>query len=161
VITPEFLGRVFQVVRESSDYVVVDTPAGFTPEVITAVDNATSVCVVASLDSLSLKNTKLGFETLELMDYDPHKVRFVLNRADTKVGISHEDVIAITGRKPSILVPSDRNVTRSVNMGEPIAISARRSDAARAYHALAKLYLDERNGNQAAERSRRRLFGRG
>jgi pilus assembly protein CpaE len=161
VVSTEFLGRVLEVLREMSDYVIVDTPAGFTPEVITAVDNATSVCVVASLDSLSLKNTKLGFETLELMDYDPRKVRFVLNRADTKVGVSHEDVVAITGRRPSILVPSDRNVTRSVNMGEPIAMSARRSDAARAYHALAKLYLDERNGDRAAARSRRRLFRRG
>jgi pilus assembly protein CpaE len=161
VVTTEFLGRVLQVLRETSDFVIVDTPAGFTPEVITAVDKATSVCVVASLDALSLKNTKLGFETLELMDYEPRNVRFVLNRADTKVGISHEDVVAITGRKPSILVPSDRNVTRSVNMGQPIAISARKSDAARAYHALAKLYLDGRNGDQAAARSRRRLFGRG
>ena len=42
------------------DYVVVDTPPGFTPEVIATIDNATTSCMVGMLDALSLKNTKLG-----------------------------------------------------------------------------------------------------
>ena len=69
------------------DYVIVDTPPGFTPEVIGAVDASSEACVVSMLDSPSLKNAKLGLETLELMDY-PGRVRLVLNRADSNVGIS-------------------------------------------------------------------------
>jgi pilus assembly protein CpaE len=148
---------VYQVLRKSHDFVIVDTPAGFTPEVIAAVDASTSVCVVATLDSLSLKNTKLGFETLELMDYDSRPIEFVLNRADSNVGISHEDVVAITGRTPTIHVPSDRNVARSVNMGDPIAVSGRRTDAARAYHALARTYIERRDGTRSHKPRRRRL----
>jgi pilus assembly protein CpaE len=34
--------------------------AGFTPEVISAIDNSTYVCIVGTLDTLSLKNTRLG-----------------------------------------------------------------------------------------------------
>ena len=42
------------------DFVIVDTPPGFTPEVIAAVDASSHVCMVGMLDALSLKNTKLG-----------------------------------------------------------------------------------------------------
>jgi pilus assembly protein CpaE len=162
VVTSEFLREVYPVLREMNDYVIVDTPPGFTPEVIAAVDGSTSVCMVAMLDSLSLKNTKLGFETLDLMEYDADKVRLVLNRADSKVGISAEDVYAVMGRAPSILVPSDRSVARSVNEGQPIAIANRRTDAARAFHALAGLYISDHEAPSASRPSRkRRLFRRG
>jgi pilus assembly protein CpaE len=162
VVTSEFLSDIYEVLRETNDYVIVDTPPGFTPEVISAVDTSTAVCMVAALDSLSLKNTKLGFETLELMDYDCGTVRLVLNRADSNVGISREDVVAVMGREPAILVPSDRDVTRSINEGKPIALSNRRSEAARAYHNLAGLYLDDNKDAEpaVAGRRRRRLFRR-
>jgi pilus assembly protein CpaE len=143
------------------EFVIVDTPPSFTPEVIGAVDASTEVCLVAMLDSLSLKNSKLGIETLELMDY-VGRVRFVLNRADSHVGISRDDVVSIMGRTPDVLVPSDRNITRSVNQGEPIALLHPRSEAARSFHALAGLYIADQRAT-AANRppKRRRLFRRG
>jgi len=36
--------------------------------------------MIGMLDSLSLKNTKLGLETLDLMGYDTTKLALVLNR---------------------------------------------------------------------------------
>jgi pilus assembly protein CpaE len=162
VVTAEFLKDVYPLLRSMHEYVIVDTPPSFTPEVIGAVDASSDVCLVAMLDSLSLKNSKLGLETLELMDY-AGRLRFVLNRADSNVGISREDVVAIIGRAPDVLVPSDRNITRSVNQGEPISLQHRRSDAARSFSALAGLYIaDEQslNGANHAKR-RRRLFRRG
>jgi pilus assembly protein CpaE len=118
--------------------------------------------MVGMLDALSLKNTKLGLETLELMDY-PGRVRLVLNRADSNVGISREDVVAIVGRAPDVLVPSDRGVVRSVNQGEPISLLHRRSDAARAFRVLAELYRADGaalNGNGSRPRRRLRLLRR-
>ena len=79
---------------------VVDTPPGFTPEVIAAIDSSTDSAWSAMLDSLSLKNTKLGLETLDLMGYDREPDQLVLNRADSRVGITHDDVTAILGRAP-------------------------------------------------------------
>jgi pilus assembly protein CpaE len=93
------------------------------------------------LDSLSLKNTKLGLETLDLMGYERDRVRMVLNRADTQVGITREDVEAVVGRTPDVLVPSHREVARSVNEGVPIVSSRPRSEAARSFQRLASLYI--------------------
>ena len=91
-ITVEFLRDVYAVLRASFDFVIVDTPPGFTPEVIASIDSSTQVCMIGMLDSLSLKNTKLGLETLNLMGYDRGRVKMVLNRADSRVGITREDV---------------------------------------------------------------------
>jgi pilus assembly protein CpaE len=104
--------------------------------------------MVGTLDSLSLKNTKLGLETLGLMDYDPKKIQLVLNRADTRVGISQHDVIAVLGREPDVYIPSDREIPRAVNEGVPITLSRPQSYAAASFHDLASLFT---NGASAAE----------
>lgn len=153
-VTTEFLREVYAALRATHDFVIVDTPPGFTPEVIASIDSSSQVCMVGMLDSLSLKNTKLGLETLELMGYDRGRVRLVLNRADSRVGISHDDVAAVIGRAPDVFVPSDRDIPRAVNEGTPIAIANRRSDAAKAFRVLASLYEVRDKG------SKRRLFGR-
>jgi len=49
------------------------------------------------LDALSLKDTKIGLETLAQMGRDPAQTTLLLNRADTNVGISTADVIAPGG----------------------------------------------------------------
>jgi len=150
VITIDFLRDVYASLRTMCDVVIVDTPPGFTPEVIATIDVSTSVCVVGMLDSLSLKNTKLGIETLDLMGYPPENVSLILNRADSRVGITHEDVYAIIGRRPDVFVPSDREIPRSVNEGTPIVASRERSEAAKAFQQLANMYTKQPVATQQA-----------
>ena len=133
---------------------VVDTPPGFSPEVIASIDSSTDICLVGMLDSLSLKNTKLGLETLELMGYSQDRVKIVLNRADSRVGITTDDVTAILGREPDAMVPSDRDVARTVNDGIPLVVSKPRSEAAAAFRGLAETYTHTTNGTQK-KRARR------
>jgi len=139
-VSIEYLRDVYASLRSMSDVVIVDTPPGFSPEVIATIDVSTSVCLVGMLDSLSLKNTKLGLETLELMGYSAETVTLVLNRADSRVGITHEDVAAIIGRPPDAFIPSDREIPRSVNEGTPIVASRERAEASRAFNRLADRY---------------------
>ena len=163
-VTVEFLREVFTALRTVSDYVVVDTPPGFTPEVIAAIDSSSHICLVGMLDSLSLKNTKLGLETLELMGYEPSRIALVLNRADTRVGITHEDVEAIIGRSPEVFIPSDRQIPVAVNEGTPIVLRDDRSEPARAFRALAAVYAPKEpsppaaSPNGAAETPTKRRF---
>ena len=147
-VTTEFLREVYAALRSSCDYVIVDTPPGFTPEVIASIDSSSHVCMVGMLDALSLKNTKLGLETLELMGYDRERTRLVLNRADSRVGITRDDVLAIVGRPPDVLVPSDREIPRAVNEGTPIVLANARSEAAKAFRTLASFYEVHENGTR-------------
>jgi pilus assembly protein CpaE len=160
-IAPEFLSDVYELLRGMYEFIIVDTPPAFTPEVIASVDVSSYVCMVGMLDALSLKNTRLGLETLELMGYDSERVRVVLNRANSNVGINRTDVVSILGRAPDVLVPSHRDIARSVNEGAPVVISQKRSDAARAFDALAGLFA-ALSSDGAAEGSRgRSLLRRG
>jgi pilus assembly protein CpaE len=167
-VTVEFLRELYAALRARHDYVIVDTPPGFTPEVIASIDLASDLLVIGMLDALSLKDTKLGLETLSLMGVSPERIRLVLNRADTSVGIKRSEAEAILGRKPDVFVPSDRQIPRATTDGEPIIVASDRSEPARAFHALADLYLQDElvsaatasNGNGSdgdGKRRRRRL----
>ena len=157
-VGPQLLGQLWQTLRATEDYVVVDTAAGFPAEVISAIDAATDLVLVGTLDAGALKDAKLGLETLELMGRDPAEVVLVLNRSDSRVGIDAHDVAGILGRAPDVLVPSERAVARSVNEGRPIVTASPRSGAARAIASLAQL-LVVRSAEQRAnapDDSRRR-----
>ena len=167
----ELLREIYAIMRAHFDWVVVDTPPGFTAEVITSIDSSTEVVMVGMLDSLSLKNTKLGLETLELMKYDPDRIFLLLNRAHSRVGISQSDVEAVLGRTPDVFIPSDREIPRTVNEGIPIVVARPQSEPAEAFGRLADLVMGEPASGggptpvAAAAASgggggKRRLFGR-
>jgi pilus assembly protein CpaE len=140
VITVELVREVYAALRSNHDFVLVDTPPGFTPEVISSIDSSSDIVMVGMLDSLSLKNTKLGLETLDLMSYDRNRVKVVLNRADSRVGITADDVEKVLGRRPDMMVPSDREIPRALNSGSPIVIAKPDSDASKAFTRLAKVF---------------------
>jgi pilus assembly protein CpaE len=139
-VSIDFLRDIYASLRTMCDAVIVDTPPGFTPEVIATIDVSSEVCMVGMLDSLSLKNTKLGLETLDLMGYDSDRVSLVLNRADSRVGITPDDVSTIVGRGPDVSIPSDREIPRSVNEGTPIVAARPGSGAAKAFRLLGDRY---------------------
>ena len=76
------------------------------------------------------------------MDYDQSKIQLVLNRADTRVGISHHDVVSVLGSEPDVFIPSDREIPRAVNEGVPIVLSRPQSFAAAAFHELAGIFTE-------------------
>jgi pilus assembly protein CpaE len=141
-----FLREVFEILRSRFDFLLVDTPPAFTAEVIAAVDVSSHLCVVGMLDALSLKDTKIGLETLEQMGYDPNAVTLVLNRADSDVGITPSDVEELLGRAPDLTVGSDRAIPRALTSGQPIVVAEPRSNAARSYRLLAERYLSANTG---------------
>jgi pilus assembly protein CpaE len=165
-VTAQMLTTVYSLLRHEYDFVVVDTPPAFTSEVIATVDVATWICMIAMFDALSLKNTRLGLDTLELMGHPAEQVRVVLNRAGTNVGISDSDAVQILGRTPDVMVPSDREIPVSINDGVPITLSGSRSMAALAINSLADMFVQDEEaallGTAKAlkVKQRRRLFRR-
>jgi pilus assembly protein CpaE len=155
----DFLRQLFKLLRASADWLVIDGSPGFTPEVIAAIDAASDICLVGTVDAAALKNTKLGLETLSLMGVDPARIKLVLNRADSRIGITPEDVHAVAGRPPDILIPSHRDVARSSSDGRPIVSSHAGSEAARALRALSRSYMGV-DGRAGIGQSLRRVFRR-
>lgn len=172
VVTTGFLRDLFTVARRSYDFVIVDTAPAFSPEVIVAIDASSHLCLVGMLDALSLKDTKIGLETLKQMGYSADDIALVLNRADSSVGISMSDVYSLLKKDPDILVPSDRSIPRALTVGETIFEADPKSGPGRAYETLAQYYLKlaradepaagfDTADSEGAGSRRRRLLRRG
>jgi pilus assembly protein CpaE len=90
------------------------------------------------LDVPTLKNVKLALQTLEMLSFPRDRIRIVLNRANSKVGMKPSEVEDALGMKIRHHVPSDRAVPLGVNKGKPVVLYDEDSDFARALRDLAK-----------------------
>jgi pilus assembly protein CpaE len=160
-VTQDFLKGLYGVLRSSSDVVVVDTPPGVTPELITTIENATEVIVALTPDPLALKAAKLALERLGLLHFQQNKIHVVLARTGAREAVTDEDVRAILGRAPDTVIPGDPDVPRSLQEGRAVVDSRPKSEAALALSALAQRYaVASKSTTTPAQAPRRRLFGR-
>ena len=120
-ISAALVGELLQQLKAMYDVVVVDTPPAFTDQVLTAFDISDHMALLTTLDVPALKNLKLALETLDLLGYSRERFHIVLNRADSKVGLSIEDVQKTVNLPIAALLPSSRAVPAAINRGTPIA----------------------------------------
>ncbi len=113
---------ILQLLREQFAYVVVDTPPAFTDHVLAAFDQSDLIALLATLDIPALKNLKLTLETLDLLNYPRERLRVVLNRADSKVGLALSEVEKTLRVPIALHIPSSRAVPASINRGVPIQL---------------------------------------
>ena len=156
LVTETKLSRLLEVARESYDVIVVDTSPFFHGPMLATLDRTDELLLVCGLDVPTLKNVRLALQTLELLAFPQNRIRVVLNRANSKVGMKRSEVEGALEVKVRFEIPSDRAVPISVNRGTPAVLAESGSDYAKAVRAMAK-------GLQPAETSksqRRRLFKR-
>jgi pilus assembly protein CpaE len=125
VITPTGVKRVVEALRQRYDIVVIDCAAWFNDTTLGILDLADIVLTVLTLEITSIKNIRLFLEVAEKLGYDD-KIRLVLNRADTTLGIRVADVEHSIGRKVDNTIVSDgRAVVYALNRGVPFVLSNR------------------------------------
>ena len=138
LITPAGVKRAIEVLRQRSELVVVDCAAWFNDSILGILDMADVVLAVLTLEITSIKNIRLFLEVAEQLGYS-HKIRLVLNRADTTLGIRVADVEHSIGRKVDYTIVSDgRAVVYALNRGVPFVLSNRESQVSQDVFRLAK-----------------------
>jgi len=118
--TAEDVGKLLDLLVRVYDYVVVDTSGAFDDFALTALDRTDTLVLVGTLDIPALKGLKLATQTLDLLNFPREKWRFVLNRADAKVGLSSDEYESTLGLKADCSLVSSREVLAAVNRGEPL-----------------------------------------
>lgn len=126
-VSGDAVRRILGLLRNSHPYVVIDSPASFTDQLLAGLDASDELVLVTTLDVPSVKNLKLSMETLDQLGWDRDRLRLVLNRADSQVGLKVKDVERTLGTTIDVRVPSSRDVPLSVNEGEPMAHTRPRS----------------------------------
>lgn len=119
--------------------VVADTGAGFDAVTRAVVARATDIVLVASMDVPTLLGLRKVLGWLDGLGHVDARRHLVLNRGDTEVGLVHDDVTATTGLPIAVTIPSDAEVTRSVNEGQPLTGSDASGPAADAFAQLLEL----------------------
>jgi pilus assembly protein CpaE len=132
--------KIVEVLQSFCSHVVIDTPAQFDDVVLGLIEHSDDVLMVAALDIPSIKNVKLGLQTLRMLSIPEMKLKLVINRANSKVRLDVSEVERTLGLKAACLVPSDILVPQSVNKGTPAILDAPRSAVAKAFEQLADLY---------------------
>lgn len=136
-VSPALVSRVLRTLRESFDYVVVDTAPAFDEQVLTALDETDECVIVATLDVPTLKNVKVALETLDLLAIAQGHRHLLLNRADDAVGLSTDKVESILGMKVAAQVSTAIEIAASTNSGTPIVAERPSHQASTAICALA------------------------
>ena len=145
-ITETDVTRLLEVIQDDYDYVIVDTPPFFEERVLAALDWADDILLVGSLDLPTLKNLKLSLASMELMSYPPDKIRVVMNRADSKVGLEVADVERHLGRPVKYSISSSVEVPRALNTGEVLSVQKPNLRVSRELKHLIDDYAGSANG---------------
>jgi pilus assembly protein CpaE len=152
LVTEAKLGRLLEVAKGCYDVIVVDTSPFFHGPMLATLDRTDELLLLCSLDVPTLKNVRLALGTLDLLSFPASRVRIVLNRANSKVGMKQREVEAALEQKVRYEVPSDRAVPLSVNRGQPAVLSEAGSDFAKALNAMAKGVMQEGEQKQSSRR---------
>ena len=118
--TNEDIAKLLDLLVRVYDYVVIDTSGVFDDHALTALDRTDTLVLVGTLDIPALKGLKLATQTLDLLNFPRDKWKFVLNRADAKVGLSVAEYESTLGLKADCSLVSSREVLTAVNRGEPL-----------------------------------------
>jgi pilus assembly protein CpaE len=151
LVTEVKITRLLEVARESYDVIVVDTSPFFHGPMLATLDRTDGLIVLCGLDVPTLKNVKLSLHTLDLLSFPGNKIKYVLNRANSKVGMKKSEVEQALGVKIDFEVPSDRAVPLAVNRGMPAVVADGGCDFSRAVRTMSKA-LAVQAGQQPAKR---------
>jgi pilus assembly protein CpaE len=133
--------RIIELLRQTSEFVVVDAPAYFNDVVLGLIEASDDVLLVAGMDIPNIKNVKIGLQTLRLLNIPLSKLKLILNRANSKVKLDVGEVERTLGIKADCLVPSDVVVPQSVNRGTPVVLDAPKSGVAKSLEQLADIFI--------------------
>lgn len=149
-VSADVAGELLERLAAAYDVVVVDSPPAFNDVVLRSFDVADEFILVTTLDVPSLKGLKVTLETLDALGYPRDRWTVVLNRSDSRVGLSPEDVERSIGLPVETRIPSSSAVPSSINQGVTLVDSAPRHPVSRAISQLAASLLDE--GGPSARR---------
>ncbi len=162
LITGAHVEKILGILKHNYDYIVVDTPPFFHETTLTALDLSHQILLLVSLDLPTIKNVKLGLEVLDSLHLKG-KVKLVLNRSSTEIGIKCEDMEESLGLKVAAHIPSDgRTVIASVNKGNPFVITHPNTAISESIDKLAKMVMLREAKRQAVPRAEEKkgFFGR-
>ena len=138
LVSPDYLKRILEELRRQYDFVVVDTATIINDTVLTALDLADQIVLVATPDIPAIKNARLFFEITDALSYPPNKIMLVLNKMDRRGGITAQMIEDNIKHQVVGQIPLDEILAlTSINRGVPLMVDQRAKPIGQAVQQLA------------------------
>jgi pilus assembly protein CpaE len=144
MVTTRDVEKALSLLRQLYEFVIIDTRAALSDDVLVFLDSADLILQVLTYDSMAIRSLAMSAETFAAIGYPSSKLATILNRADASGGFDKSDVEQALGSKIDFEVVSDgRLVLSSNNEGiafvssspdSPIAAGVRRIAESLAAH---------------------------
>lgn len=138
---PEAIAKLLTMLRAEFSYVIVDTGAGIDEPTLTAVEQSTDVVFITTIDVAAIQSLRKALVVYDRLQLDQHDRWFVLNRADSRTGLSSTEIEEVTGLAIDAQIPSHRSISKSMNQGSPAIIDQRRSKVGKSLLTATGLFL--------------------
>ena len=155
-ITTAGLMQMLDVLKETHDYVIVDTAAMLDELILSLIEKSDDVLMLVDMDLPSVKNAKLALETLRLLKFSTANVQLVMNRSNSKAKLDNKEIEGALKMEIAASIPSDAVVAASVNEGRPVVETDPKSKVAKGFESVASLIA----GKIPEAQGKSGLFGR-
>jgi pilus assembly protein CpaE len=136
-LTPHHIAKVVDLLAQTHDYVVIDTPGAFNELVAAALETANIILLITSMDIASIKDTALALEMLRAASVSEEKVKLIINHSTASNSLRPEDVERVLEYRVFWRIPHDVAVSNSNQLGQPIVLAKPYARASRAISDLA------------------------
>ena len=162
LVTPAYLRKMVEQLRVTHDWVIVDLPSSLNEHSLAILDAADQILIVAALEITTIKNVRLFLEVADALNYERSKLRLVINRSDTTLGIRISDVEASIRRPIDGTIISDgRLAVQAVNRGVPFVVSHPEAPLSRDVIRLARTLVGEPTRKTSGSKpAKRGMFAR-
>ena len=117
-VTHKQVAKLFEILKESFSYIVVDTDSNFDEKTITALDYSDMLFLVTIVNLPALRNCQRCLDLFDKLGYDKDKVQIVINRFMENDEISSDDVEKLLQKKIYWKIPNNYfAMMASINKG--------------------------------------------
>ncbi len=136
-VTAGQVRNVIQFLKQNFAYVVVDTSSNMDDITLAVLDVADLLITIATPEIPSIKDTRLLFDLLGVLEFPKERIFFVLNKTDKRSGISSDAVSENLKCTVDAEIPLDeRAITTSINRGSPLLLSDKGQPAAKSIFSI-------------------------
>jgi pilus assembly protein CpaE len=137
IVRQSDLEAVLDAARNGYEAIVVDTGPLFDGPMIAALDRSDQLILVCNPEVTSLKNVRIGLETIDRLGFPRDRVLIVANRIGASGGIVMREMEDALGVEIGFELPDDPGVPAAVNRAIPSVLSDEKGRFSKAVSELA------------------------
>ena len=131
------LAAILDTARKAYSAIVIDTGPLFDGPMLAALDRTDQLLIVCNPEVTSLKNVRIGLETIDRLGFPRDRVSIVANRIGAAGGVSRDEIEDALEAEIAFELPDDAAVPSAINRAMPVVLADEKSRFARAITALA------------------------